>query len=152
MTHRQLVLIRQFFEEARRAPVVDTPFLLMKGLLGLDLCVELAFNTIIHDHGTTQQQADQAKNTTSWYRLRDLADEVMKLKVHKGIPNISQISSLHQTRNNAQHHGVAAHIQNVRDFVEPVRTMLEVTYRELYGLNFERLREWDALSSNQLKA
>lgn len=37
MTHRQLVLIRQFFDEARRAPATDTPFLLMKGLLGLDL-------------------------------------------------------------------------------------------------------------------
>ncbi|HEY8432932.1 MAG TPA: hypothetical protein VIL20_31385 [Sandaracinaceae bacterium] len=78
----------------------------MKGLLGLDPCVELAFNAIVHDHGSAQEQAEQGKNTTSWHRLRDLADQVAKAKTQKSIPNLGRLGSLHQARNLAQHHGV----------------------------------------------
>lgn len=151
MTHRQLVLIRQFFDEARRAPATDTPFLLMKSLLGLDLCVELAFNVLIHDHGGAQEQAEQASNKTSWQRLRDIADQVAKAKVGKSIPNLGQLTSLHQVRNLAQHHGVAPHMQDLRGFIEPVRAMLDTLCRDAYGVDFERLREWDALENDALK-
>lgn len=105
----------------------------------------------MNDHGSPKEQAEQANNKTSWHRLRDLADQVAKGKTQKSIPNLGQLSSLHQARNLAQHHGVAPHIQDLRGFVEPVRAMLEVVCRDLYGLDFERLREWDALEGQALK-
>lgn len=151
MGHRQLVLIRQFFEEARRAPVTESPFLAMKGLLGLDLCVELTFNLIINDHGTAEQHTIQRGNKTTWYGLAELTEKILRAKNLPGIPHARQLETLHKARNLAQHSGIGPHARDVRDFVEPVRAFLDFAAKELFGSHFERLREWDALENPDLK-
>jgi len=124
---------------------------MMKGVLGLSTCVELGFNAILHDHGTPEEQSIQGSEKTSWLILRNTANDALRRIKNKTFPHLGKLNSLYKARNLAQHHGLAPNTQDLKEFVEPVREILEIICRDLYGLDFERLREWDALESAELK-
>jgi hypothetical protein len=153
MDTRQLILIRQFFAEARLTPAAETPFLRIKRTLNLDLCVELALNLVVRDFGTAGEQDQMGgRRDLSREKLWELAATVIQRKCGKTIPERSTLKTLHELRNLAQHRGTAPSADEVRGLVEPVRTLLEFTCRDLYGLDFERLREWDALEHQPLRS
>lgn len=154
MDTKPLILIRQFFDEARRAPSNETPFALIKGVLQLDLCVELSLNTIIRVHGTSQHQNKLGgRRDVEWHNLWDIANAVVESKLgqSRSLPNPVPLKTLHETRNLVQHRGSIPSIHDFRAAIEPTRELLELICRELYGLDFERLREWDALQCSPLR-
>lgn len=152
MDTRQLILIRQFFADARLTPAAETPFLRIRRTLHLDLCVELALNVVVRDFGTAEEQDQQGgRRDLARDKLWDLAAAVVLRKCSKTIPERSALKTLHEHRNLAQHRGSAPSADEVRGWVEPVRALLEFTCRDLYGLDFDRLREWDALEHEALR-
>lgn len=152
MDTRQLILIRQFYSEARLTPAAETPFLRIKRTLHLDLCVELALNVIVRDFGTPEEHKKQGgRFDLNRNDLWALADAVVKRKASKTLPERSALKTLHELRNLAQHRGSAPSSDEVRGTVEPVRALMDFICRDLYGLDFERLREWDVLEHEALR-
>jgi len=152
MDIRQLILIRQFYSEARLTPAGETPFLRIKRTLHLDLCAELALNVVVRDFGTTKEQDQQGgRRDLSRDLLWDLAAAVVERKVAKTLPERQALKTLHELRNLAQHRGTAPSADAVRGAVDPVRGLLEFICREIYSLDFEHLREWDVLEHESLR-
>lgn len=152
MDTRQLILIRQFYSEARLTPAAETPFLRIKRTLHLDLCAELALNVVVRDFGTPEEQDQQGgRRDLTRDKLWDLAAAVVMRKVSKTLPERPALKTLHELRNLAQHRGTAPSADEVRGAVEPVRAVLDFICRDIYGLDFERLREWDVLEHEALR-
>ncbi len=152
MFTRQLILIQQFFNDARRTPAAETPFVRLRRTLHLDLCVELALSAVVHEHGTTQEQNRQGgRRDLAWHELWELAEKVSLRKTSKSLPERQRLKTLHEVRNLAQHRGTVPSADEVHASVEQVRSLLEFVTRDLFGLNFETLNEWDALESEPLR-
>ena len=152
MNTRQLILIRQFYSEARLTPAAETPFLRIKRTLHLDLCAELALNVVVRDFGTADEQNQQGgRRDLSRDKLWDLATAVVQRQTGKSLPERPALKTLHELRNLAQHRGTAPSADEVRGAVEPVRALMDFICRDLYGLDFERLREWDVLEHEALR-
>ena len=150
---RHLILIREFFVEARFAPSAETPFLRLKRSLHLDLCVELALNAVVRDFGTAEEQREQGgRRDLPRDKLWELADRVVSRVAKKTLPERSSLKTLHELRNLAQHRGTAASADEVRRAVEPVRSLLDLICREIYAVDFDRLRTWEALEHAGLRA
>ena len=151
MVNTQLVLVRQFFDEARRAPAAETPFLRMKRTLNLDLCVEMALGAAVVDHGTPEDSAKMARRDLSWPDLWKAADAAARAKLNKGLPEGRQLRTLHEMRNLAQHRGSIPSAEDIAGWVEPTRTLLDFVCRDFYQREFENLREWDALECEPIR-
>lgn len=152
MDTRQLILIRQFYSESRLTPAAETPFLRIKRTLHLDLCVELALNVVVRDFGTPEEHKEQGgRFDLNRNDLWKLADAVVQRKASKTLPERSALKTLHELRNLAQHRGSAPSADEARGAVEPVRALLDFICRDLYDLDFERLREWDVLQHEALR-
>ncbi|MGE3966361.1 MAG: hypothetical protein AB7I09_19850 [Planctomycetota bacterium] len=149
--NRQLVIVRQFFDEAKRAPSSQTPFVRMRRTLDLDLSVELALGAVAMDHGTPEAQAKMAKRDLPWPDLWQAADEAAQAKAQKGLPCGRELRTLHEQRNLAQHRGAVPSAEDIAGMVEPVRELLSFVCREFYQRDFERLEHWDALECEPLR-
>ena len=112
-------------------PAAQTPYVRMKRIHHLDLCVETALNVIVHDRGTADEQNKHgAKRPLNWHDLWDLADGVAKRATTKSLPCRAQLKKLHETRNLAHHSGVVPGNEAIADGVEPTRTLLDFVCRE----------------------
>lgn len=149
--NRQLVIVRQFFDEARRAPAAQTPFLRMRRTLDLDLCVELALGAVAVDHGKPEAQAKMAKTDLKWQELWQAADDAAQAMVQKGLPCGRELRTLHEQRNLAQHRGAVPSAEDIAGYIEPVRELLSFVCRQFYQLDFERLEHWDVLECEPLR-
>ena len=149
--NRQLVIVRQFFDEAKRAPASQTPFLRMRRTLDLDLCVELALGAVAVDHGKPEAQAKMAKNDLKWQELWQAADDAAQAAVQKGLPCGRELRTLHEQRNLAQHRGAVPSAEDIAGYIEPVRELLSFVCREFYQRDFERLEHWDVLECAPLR-
>lgn len=154
MSHTHLLLVRQFFEEVRRPTQAETPFLRMRRLLHLDYCVEMTLNTLVLHHGTPEQQARLgARQDPNRGRLWDLAEEVVATKLPgKTLPERAHLKTLAESRNLTQHRGSIPSSEEVRRFIEPVRTLLLFVCSQFYKAEFEKLRSWDELEHDQLRS
>lgn len=149
--NRQLVIVRQFFDEAKRAPASQTPFLRMRRTLDLDLCVELALGAVAVDHGKPEAQAKMAKTDLKWQDLWQAADDAAQAAVQKGLPCGRELRTLHEQRNLAQHRGAVPSAEDIAGYIEPVRELLSFVCREFYQRDFERLEHWDVLECAPLR-
>ena len=149
--NKQLVIVRQFFDEARRSPAAQTPFARMRRTLDLDLCIELALGAVAVDHGSTTAQAKMTKKDLQWQELWQAAHDAATTKVQKSLPGGSILRTLHEQRNLAQHRGAVPSAEDIAAWVEPVRTLLDFVCREFYQRDFERLQHWDALECLALR-
>lgn len=149
--NRQLVIVRQFFDEAKRAPASQTPFLRMRRTLDLDLCVELALGAVAVDHGKPEAQAKMAKSDLKWQDLWQAADDAAQAAVQKGLPCGRELRTLHEQRNLAQHRGAVPSAEDIAGYIEPVRELMSFVCREFYQRDFERLEHWDVLECAPLR-
>lgn len=149
--NRQLVIVRQFFDQAKRAPAAQTPFVRMRRLLDLDLCVELALGVVAGDHGTPEAKGRLARKDFAWPELWDAADGAALTTVQKGLPSGKDLRTLHEQRNLAQHRGVIPSVEDLAAWVEPVRALLAFVCQEFYQRDFERLEHWDVLECQPLR-
>ncbi|MEQ1730964.1 MAG: hypothetical protein ABL982_21555 [Vicinamibacterales bacterium] len=149
--NRQIVIVRQFFDEAKRAPSAQTPFVRMRRILDLDLCVELALGVVAGDHGTPEVKGKLARRDYQWPDLWEAADAAAMADVQKGLPSGKDLRTLHEQRNLAQHRGVIPSAENLAGWVEPVRELLAFICREFYERDFERLEHWDILECAPLR-
>lgn len=149
--NRQLVIVRQFFDEARRAPAAQTLFLRMRRTLDLDLCVELALGAVAVDFGRPDVQAKMAKTDLKWLELWQTADEAAQAAVQKGLPCGRELRTLHEQRNLAQHRGAVPSGEDIAGYIEPVRELLSFVCRSFYHRDFERLEHWDMLECAPLR-
>lgn len=148
---RQFVIVRQFFDEAKRAPAAQTPYVRMRRTLDLDLCVELALGIVAMHHGTPEAKAKMAKKDLQWPDLWQAAEEAAQKQLQKGLPGGRELRTLHEQRNLAQHRGSVPSIEDIAGWVEPVRALVAFVCREFYQLDFERLEHWDVLESEPLR-
>jgi hypothetical protein len=148
---RQLVIVRQFFDEAKRAPASQTPYVRIRRTLHLDLCVELALGIVAMHHGTPDAQAKMTKRDLPWPDLWQVADEASQGKLQKGLPGGRKLRTLHEQRNLAQHRGSVPSVEDITGWVEPVRALVAFVCREFYQLDFERLEHWDVLECQPLR-
>lgn len=152
MVHPQLVLARQFFDEARVSPQAETPYVRMKRIHHLDVCVETALNVIVNHHGTPEEQGKHGvKKPLSWHELWDLADTISKRTTQKSLPGRSELKTLHESRNLAHHSGAVPGVETISRGAEPTRAILDFVCREFYGAEFERLQEWHVLQCAELR-
>src|SRR5438093_8545165 len=136
MGMRQLILIRRFFIDARHTAAAETPCLRLRRTIYLDLCVELALNVVVRDHGTPEEQKAQGgRYDLARDKLWNLANAVSERKKNKTLPESASLKTLHELRNLAQHRGTAPGADEIRATVEPVRTLLEFVCRDLYDLD-----------------
>lgn len=149
--NRQLVLVRQFFDDARRSPSAQTTFVRMRRTLHLDLCVELSLGAVVVDHGKPDAQAKMARADLKWKELWDAADDAANTKLGNPLPGGQALRTLHEQRNLAQHRGSIPSTEDIERHVEPVRALLNFVCREFYQREFEQLEEWDVLECEPLR-
>lgn len=149
--NRQLVIVRQFFDEAKRVTSGQTPFLRMRRTLDLDLCVELALGAVAVDHGTPEAQARMAKKDLPWPELWQAAEDAAQARLQKGLPGGRELRTLHEQRNLAQHRGAVPSAEDIAGWLEPVRALLTFVCREFYERDFEQLEHWDMLECEPLR-
>jgi hypothetical protein len=99
---RQLLLVKQLFDEAKRYAAVGGRLASMKALLLLDLSVEQMLNAVISDFSSEELlNLDDANWQTLWTK----ASAAAKNGELARLPNSRPLQKLHKLRNCVVHHG-----------------------------------------------
>jgi hypothetical protein len=144
---QQLLLVRDFYNDAERAAGRDDNFSTSKGILFLDLAVEQMLLTIITALPT---KVTIPKGELKWDQLWQTASDVMAEHGH-ALPGKAALRNLHQDRNRVQHAGATFHFTQARKYVGAVQHMLATTFQDAFNFDFENFREWDLVSNEDLR-
>jgi hypothetical protein len=148
----ELLLIRQLFDEAHDRAALDSPIARFMAALNLDLCIELALHLVLRNAAPSAQPRKRSPRQDFVRReLWHEADEILSRDTGNGLPHASELRTLHETRNLAQHAGTIPSAEAVGRAVAPVREFLAFIYSRVFSLDFNRFCLWDLVSSLPLR-
>jgi hypothetical protein len=102
---RQLLLVKQLFDEGKRYAALGGKLASMKALLLLDLAVEQMLNAVISDCSSEELlNLDDA----NWHTLWTKASAAAKNRKFDRLPNSRALQKLRKLRNCVVHQGVVA--------------------------------------------
>jgi hypothetical protein len=143
---QQLLLIKELFGDAQALASRDDTFSTSKGILLLDLSVELMLRAIIY----TLVPNLNPKKDLYWQDLWKQADAALKLR-NSQLNNYAPLKTLHDHRNMVQHAGAVYHFSQAQMHVPPVEDMLSHAFKDVYGLNFSSYSLLGLIANDDLR-
>jgi hypothetical protein len=146
------MLVKQTYEEARDLASRGDALSLAKAIILLDLSVELALGVVIMDFVVSKSpKLKPGRKDMGWGELWGIADEAVKRLGHQSPPNYTQLLSLHEVRNLAQHNGSIPTQAEIERYLEPAEDTLCNIFSVVYGLDFKNFRLWDLIPNESLR-
>jgi len=148
----QLLLIKQLYDDACGLTSRGDTLSLAKAIILLDLSVEQMLNSIIMDFVSAKSpKLKPGRKDQGWGELWGLADEAMQQRGHAPLINYTQLLTLHEVRNLAQHNGSIPTRSEIERYIEPAEEMLCGAFASAYGQDFRSFRLWDLVPNESLR-
>ncbi|HEX7723665.1 MAG TPA: hypothetical protein VF397_16005 [Pyrinomonadaceae bacterium] len=145
---KQLLLIKQLFDDACILAAREDDLSLTKALILLDLSVEQTLNQILRDF---HPDFSPGRKDVGWFTLWQQASPIMKDKGSQ-LYNYRELASLRDVRNLAQHNASIPTQAEVKRYIAPRREMINRVFADAYQKDFDSFNVWEFISNEDLKS